>query len=111
MSRTTVIRSLRTDAFPERAQSRRASILDPYVAYLHKRWEAGCHNGVHLWREIQALSFPGTRRMISNWVVLRHELALGRPPASGRRPAWPKAPAVRLLPAPAAGVGHSLPAP
>jgi transposase len=111
MSRTTVIRYLRTDAFPERAQSRRVSILDPYVAYLQKRWDAGCHNGVHLWREIQALGFPGTRRMVSNWVVLRRELELGRPSAYGRRPALPKEPAVQLLPASAAGVGHPLPAP
>lgn len=111
MSRTTVIRYLRTDAFPERAQSRRVSMLDPYVTYLHKRWDAGCHNGVHLWREIQALGFPGTRRMVSNWVVLHRELELGRPSAYGRRPALPKEPAVRLLPAPAAWVGHPLPAP
>jgi transposase len=109
MSRTTVIRYLRTDAFPERAQSRRVSILDPYVAYLQKRWDAGCRNGVHLWREIQALGFPGTRRMVSNWVVLRREL--GRPSAHDRRPAWPKEPAVQLLPAPASGVGYPLPAP
>jgi hypothetical protein len=46
MSRTTVIRYLRTAAFPERTQSRRASILDPFVAYLQERWDAGCHNGV-----------------------------------------------------------------
>jgi hypothetical protein len=111
MSRTTVIRYLRTEAFPERAQSRRVSMLDPYVTSLHTRWEAGCHHGVHLWREIQALGFPGTRRLVSNWVVLRRELELGRPSADGRRPALPKAPVVRLLPAPAAGVGHPLPAP
>jgi transposase len=111
MSRTTVIRYLRTDTFPERAQSRRVSLLDPYVAYLQKQWDAGCHNGVQLWREIQALGFPGTRRMVSNWVVLRRELELGRPSASGRHAALPKESAIRLLPAPAAGVGRPLPAP
>jgi transposase len=111
MSRTTVIRYLHTTAFPERAQPRRESLLAPYVAYLQKRWDAGCHNGVELWRDIQALGFPGTRRMVSNWVVLRRELALGRPSAYGRRPALPKEPAVRLLPAPATGAGHPLPAP
>jgi transposase len=111
MSRTTVLRYLRTDTFPERAQSRRVSLLDPYVAYLQKQWDAGCHNGVQLWREIQALGFPGTRRMVSNWVVLRRELELGRPSAAGRRPALPKESAIRLLPAPAAGIDHPLPAP
>ena len=49
--------------------------------------------------------------MVSNWVVLRRELELGRPSAYGRRPALPKEPAVRLLPAPAAGGGRPLPAP
>jgi transposase len=111
MSRTTVIRYLRTDTFPERAQSRRVSLLDPYVAYLQKRWDAGCHNGAQLWREMQALGFAGTRRMVSNWVVLRRELERGRPSAAGRHPAWPKASALRHLPAPAVGVGRPLPAP
>jgi transposase len=111
MSRTTVIRYLRTDAFPERAHSRRVSLLDPYVAYLQKRWDAGCHNGAQLWHEIHALGFPGTRRMVSNWVVLRRELWLGRPSACGRRPAFAKEPAVCLLPVLDAVGGHPLPAP
>jgi hypothetical protein len=46
MSRTTVIRSLRTTDFPERARSRRISLLDPDVAYVHKCWDEGCHNGM-----------------------------------------------------------------
>jgi transposase len=66
MSRATVLRYLRTSSFPERAQMRRVSLLDPYVSYLHKRWEEGCRNGVQLWREIQTRGFPGTRRMVSN---------------------------------------------
>jgi transposase len=111
MSRTTVIRYLRTTGFPERAQSRRVSVLDPYVAYLEKRWDAGCHNGVQLWREIHSLGFPGTRRMVSNWVVLRRELELGHPSAAGRRPAVPKEPAVRLLSATATAATYPLPAP
>jgi transposase len=97
MSRTTVIRYLHVDGFPERAHSRRASILDPYVTYLQERWEVGCHNGAQLWREIQVLGFEGTRRMASNWVVLRRELLLGRPSQYGRRPALPKQPAADLL--------------
>jgi transposase len=111
MSRTTVIRYLRTATFPERGQSRRVSQLDPYVAYLQKRWDAGCHNGVQLWREIHALGFPGTRRMVSNWVVLRRELSRGQPSAYGRRPALPKQPAIQLLPAPVEELGYPLPAP
>jgi transposase len=111
MRRTTVIRYLRTTSFPERAQPRRVSLLDPYVASLQKRWDAGGHNGGQRWREIQALGFSGTRRMGSNWVVLRRELWRGRPSADGRRAALPKEPAGQLLPVPAEGVGHPLPAP
>jgi hypothetical protein len=102
---------LHTEAYPERARSRRGSLPDPYVASRQKRWDAGCHHGVQLWRAIHALGFPGTRRMVSNWVVWRREVELGRPSAYGRRPALPKEPAVRLLSAPVAGGGHSLPAP
>jgi hypothetical protein len=111
MSRTTVIRSLRTDAFPERAQSRRVSLLDPYVASRQKRWEVGCHTGAQRWREMHALGVAGTRRMVSNGVVRRRERWLGRPSARGRRPAFAKAPAVHLLPVPDAVGGHPLPAP
>jgi hypothetical protein len=54
---------------------------------------------------------PGTRRMVSNGVVLRRELGLVRPSAYGRRPALPKEPAVQRLPVPAERGGHPLPAP
>jgi transposase len=111
MSRTTVIRYLRTDTCPERAQSWRVRLLDPYVAYLQKPWDAGCHHGVPFWREMQALGFPGTRRMVSNWVVLRREFERGRLSAAGCHPALPKESARRLLPAPAVGGGRPLPAP
>lgn len=49
--------------------------------------------------------------MVSNWVTLRRELWLGQPSAYGRQTVLPKAPAAGLLPAPAEGMGHSLPAP
>ena len=81
------------------------------MAYLDKRWEAGCHNGMQLWREIQALGFPGTRRMVSNWVVLRRERWRARPSADGRRPALPKLPVGPRLPASVGALGDSLAAP
>jgi hypothetical protein len=87
------------------------SILAPSGASLQPRSDAGCHNGVALWREVQALGFPGIRRMGSNCVVLRRALWRSRPSASGRRPAAPKAPVVRMLPASTAKAGYQLPAP
>jgi hypothetical protein len=111
MSRMTVIRYLRTPVFPERAQSWRESLLDPDVASLQKRWEAGGHQGAQLWRAIHALGFPGTRRLASKGVVLRRALERSRPSARGRPTAWPKEPAMHLLPASAAVGDDRLPAP
>jgi hypothetical protein len=51
------------------------------MAYLQTRWDAGCHTGVQLWREMQALGFPGTRCMVSHGVVLRRERSRSRPSA------------------------------
>jgi transposase len=90
LSRTTVQFYLEQEQFPERAQSRRPSKLDPYAPYLQERWDAGCHNGVLLWREIRERGFSGTRRLVSNWVVLRRERLLGRHSGFGRRPALPE---------------------
>jgi len=55
LSRTTVRLFATAETFPERAPRRwRASILDPYHAYLHQRWADGCTNGSQLWRELRA---------------------------------------------------------
>lgn len=68
ISRTTVRRYRQAAVFPERGRWRNApSILDPYRDYLARRWAAGCQNASHLWREIQALGFPGTRKQVERW--------------------------------------------
>jgi transposase len=38
---------------PPRPVYKRASVLDPYVPYLVRRWNEGCHNGRRLYREIR----------------------------------------------------------
>jgi transposase len=72
VSRKLVRRSLTAGAFPERAPTgRRQSKLDPYLPYLRKRWEEGCHNGLQLARELQSQGFRGSaslvRRLIGAW--------------------------------------------
>ena len=42
-----------TEPPPRPAYRRRASVLDPYVPYLVRRWNEGCHNGRRLYREIR----------------------------------------------------------
>jgi transposase len=69
LSRGTVYRYLRLEAEAAAVQTRQASSrLDPYLPYLSARWRAGCHNGVQLWREVQARGFAGSRKMVAIWV-------------------------------------------
>ncbi len=104
MGRVTVRRYALADVFPERAPHRRTlSQLLPYSDYLERRWAEGCHNGVALWKEVQAQGYPGSRRMVAQWVCQRrvepaprsqgHEttVPLSTAPvrkASSRRLAW-----------------------
>lgn len=62
LARGTVHRFVRASEFPERAmRPPYPSIMDPYEGYLRSRWSEGCQNATQLWREIQALGFPGGR--------------------------------------------------
>ena len=70
MHRRTIRLLLRSDTLPERARSSpRRSQLDRFRPYLRERWEAGCHNGTQLWREIRAQGFQGSRSLLARWVA------------------------------------------
>lgn len=61
LSCRTVNRWLAHGTFPER--KRRASqptVVDPFRAYLARRWQEGCHNSAQLHREIQEQGFRGS---------------------------------------------------
>jgi transposase len=74
LSRTTVYRYLALSALPEsNPRRRRASLLDPFVAYLSQRWLAGCRNASQLWREIKQQGYPGTRKQVMEWAYERRE--------------------------------------
>ena len=51
ISTSTVNRFLNGENPAERRQ--RASIIDPYLDYLERRWKEGCENAAQLWREIK----------------------------------------------------------
>lgn len=58
--------------FPERSrQTARASLLDPYLPYLHQRWIEGCENASELWREVQDRGYLGTKRQVLRWLSAR----------------------------------------
>ena len=69
LSPKTVQRWVRSKDFPERqARPRRLSRLDPYKPYLLERWNAGCTNGVQLFREIGAQGYSGGRSILRDFL-------------------------------------------
>jgi transposase len=75
LDRKTVRRYITFGAFPEIARRRPApSVLDPWKPYLTTRWNAGCHNGMRLFREIREKGYQGSRTLLSAWIArLRHQ--------------------------------------
>jgi transposase len=66
----TIRRWLHAGTFPERVpRDKRVTLLDPYVPYLQERWKEGCHNGRHLWRELCAQGYTGSRTLVSDWAA------------------------------------------
>jgi transposase len=66
----TVRRYLQAGSFPERHRPRsRPSILDPFIDYLRRRWQEGCHNARQLWREIRTQGFPGSDGIVRRWLM------------------------------------------
>lgn len=47
-----------------RPRRKYASDFDAYAPYVLQRWQAGCRNGLQLWREIVAQGYPGSCRMV-----------------------------------------------
>jgi transposase len=93
-STVTVRRWLAQGASPEGTQRRpRPSQLDAYVPYVLARWQAGCHNGLQLWREIAEQGYGGTARMMYRFIAaLRADSgALEGDPARSTSPQLPAA--------------------
>ncbi len=76
MSRRIVRRFLTSETFPERASGsgrrpKSKSKLDPYLAFLRERWNAGEHTGSHLFREIKERGYTGSesllRHLLGEW--------------------------------------------
>ena len=60
--------------------------LDAYLPYIHKRWKAGCRNGMQLWRELRAKGYSGSASSVRPYLALLrqapHELL---PPGSPKK--------------------------
>jgi transposase len=88
ISRQTVRKYMASEVFPEIARSpRQQSILDPYLAYLQERWEAGCHDNRQLLQALREHGYAGSVRPIVQWTMVRRPLLPNYRPPAGRRPA------------------------
>ena len=67
----------------------RVHVVDPYIDYLHRRWNEGVRNAAQLCREIQDLGYPGGELAVQRQ-LRRYRTGRGHAPAPG-----PKAPSVR----------------
>ena len=56
---------------------RKRSHFDAYAPYVLRRWREGCHNGLQLWREIQAQGYRHSARMVYQFL---HTLRAGTIP-------------------------------
>lgn len=72
MSRGAVRRYVHADSFPERRRHPpQPSMLDPFMPYLARRWEEGCHVAMQLWREIEEQGYPGSPGRVLQWARQR----------------------------------------
>jgi transposase len=70
ISPRTVSRWAAMGQFPERKRrTGDMSGLDPYKAKLLERWQAGCHNIAHLWRDIQSEGFSGSYGLVYEYLA------------------------------------------
>ncbi|MDQ4074619.1 MAG: ISL3 family transposase [Chloroflexota bacterium] len=70
LDRRTVRKYLRAPTCPEpQPRAKRSSLLDPYKAYLLERWNAGCHTGTELLREIRAQGYAGGRSIAMDFIA------------------------------------------
>src|SRR5260221_570033 len=91
VSRNTVRRYVRLRTCPGHApRPKRHSRLDPYQDYLRLRWQEGCHNGRHLFRELQARGYRGGVSIVAH-LVAQWRTALPPVPPHSPVPLTPRA--------------------
>jgi transposase len=56
-------------ALTSQPRAKRASLLDPYKPYMIERWNAGCHIGTDLLREIQKQGYQGSRSIALDFIA------------------------------------------
>ena len=91
MSQRAVERWLAAGGEPEHRRPPVASVVDPFRAYLDRRWREGCRNTRQLWREIMADGYKGSFATLARWAApLRRAGPAGGSDPSAVPPAAPR---------------------
>ena len=90
---STVQRWIEAGTFPERKRREQASQLDPYLSFICKRWEEGCHNMARLYQELRTKGYQGSYESVRNLVNSlrqgdRHAPLQKETPLSSRQATW-----------------------
>ncbi len=96
LSERTVYRWLTQASAPSRRHhTRSSSVIDPYQAYLLKRWQEGCRKGSVLCRELKAQGYQGSERAVYRYLTFLQEQAVsqelptvGLPVLSSKKTPW-----------------------
>jgi transposase len=86
LSERTVYRWLARGTAPHRRHhSRGRSVIDPYKAYVLKRWQEGCRKGSQLCQELKTQGYRGSERAVYRYLTfLQERLLPAEQPATGR---------------------------
>jgi excisionase family DNA binding protein len=69
VTQRTIQRWIATGGIPySRPRRQRSRLIDPYKAYLLKRWHQGCHKGAQLERELRAKGYKGSQHGIYRYL-------------------------------------------
>jgi transposase len=81
---------------------RKRSHFDTYAPYVLQRWQEGCHNGLQLWREIQAQGYHHSARMVYQFLQTLRDGAIPVLPTipADHEPQEPKKPTPAPLASP-----------
>lgn len=91
-----VYRALQQECPPNRETRHRSRhITDPYLSYLTKRWNEGCHKAVALYEEIVAQGYTGSLRTIEH--LIAHFRPHGTKHVSKQAVTWKTAPSPRNI--------------